>query len=220
MKSEEPEQALSSFRLHPSSLDSEPGQTPLKDLPSAEATLLDLCRPFSGKDFAPECVVVQPDQIPTPQDQLLVHHEHMTVVLEKHHGAPVEVHVMEEHLDPLGDIYTRKIYLTPVGGKKVVEWGVVKLDFRYMEPEVKAEILAKQLPLGAVLIKHDVLRRIKPRWFLRFPEAGPVLRLFGRAQAPEHAYGRIGLIYCNEEPAIELLEIVVNCNQSETSKDP
>ena len=27
----------------------------------------------------------------------------------------------------------------------------------------------------------------------------------------EPAYGRVGTIYCNEEPAIELLEIVVNC---------
>ena len=143
----------------------------------------------------------------------------MTLVLENHHGAPVEVHVMEEHLDPLGDIYTRKIYLTPAGSRKVVEWGVVKLDFRYMEPEVKAEILAKRLPLGAVLIKHDVLRRIKVRWFIRCPAAGPLMRLFGRPSTPEDAYGRIGTIYCDEEPAIELLEIVVNCKQGETSKD-
>jgi hypothetical protein len=133
----------------------------------------------------------------------------MTVELERHHGAPVRVHVLEEHLD--GDIYTRKISLTPAGqDSKVVEWGIVRLDFRYMAPAVRDEILRKELPLGAILIKHDVLRRIKPRWFLRFPPGGPVLSLFGDAQAAQPAYGRVGTIYCNGEPAIELLEIVVN----------
>jgi hypothetical protein len=152
---------------------------------------------------------VQPDEIPFPQDQLLVHHDHMTVELERHHGAPVEVHVLDEHLE--GNLYTRKISLTPAGRPgEVVEWGIVRMDFRYMAPEVRDEILRKQLPLGAILIKHDVLRRIKPRWFLRFPPGGPMLGLFGDTTTAEPAYGRIGTIYCNEEPAIELLEIVVN----------
>lgn len=185
----------------------------LSDSPVTEAALLDLCKPFlnGAADFVPECAVVQPDQIPFPEDQLLVHHGHMTEVLEKHHGSPVEVHVLEEHLDPGGEFYTRKISLTPRDEpQKVVEWGIVRMDFRYMEPQVRDEILAKQLPLGGVLIKHNVLRRIKPRWFLRFPEAGPVLRLFGRPAQPGAAYGRVGTIYCNGEPAIELLEIVVN----------
>jgi len=188
----------------------------LSDSPVAESALLELCKPFignvNGSTFAPQCEVVQPDEIPFPQDQLLVHHDHMTVELQRHHGAPVRVHVMEEHLD--GDLYTRKIKLTPTGqDDKVVEWGVVRLDFRYMAPAVRDEILRKQLPLGAILIKHDVLRRIKPRWFLRFPPGGPVLKLFGDTQTTTPVYGRVGTIYCNEEPAIELLEIVVNCEK-------
>ena len=189
----------------------------LSDSPITESALLELCRPFTASmngEFQPQCDVVQPDEIPFPQDQLLVHHDHMTVELQRHHGAPVRVHVMEEHLD--GDVYTRKINLTPAGQDgKVVEWGIVRLDFRYMAPEVREEILRKELPLGAVLIKHDVLRRVKPRFFLRFPPGGPVLNLFGDKTSTEPAYGRIGTIYCNEEPAIELLEIVVNCEKAD-----
>jgi hypothetical protein len=189
------------------------GANKLSDLPVAEAALLELCKPFvhHPAEFKPEVVVVQPDEIPYPQDQLLVHHAHMTEVLQRHHGAPVNVHVLEEHNG--GPLYTRKISLTPVGrDDKVVEWGIVRLDFRYMAAEVRDEILAKKLPLGAVLIKHDVLRRIKPRWFIRCPSTGPLLRLFGRPSTPEEAYGRIGTIYCNDEPAIELIEIVLNCD--------
>ena len=183
-------------------------RTKLSDSPETAAALLDLCKPFVSEGFNPQCVVVQPDEIPFPQDQLLVHHEHMTCVLERHHGEPVRVHVLEEHFD--GDLYTRKISLTRGDTDTVVEWGIVRLDFRYMDAEVRDEILRKQMPLGAILIKHDVLRRIKPRWFLRFPPGGPVLGLFGDTAAAQPAYGRVGTIYCNEEPAIELLEIVVN----------
>jgi hypothetical protein len=52
-----------------------------------------------------------------------------------------------------------------------------------------------------------VLRRIKPRWFMRFPGGGPLLTFFGDTTG-RPMYGRIGTIYCNEEPAIDLLEIV------------
>src|SRR5216683_1530328 len=85
----------------------------LADVAGAQEALTDLCRPF-----------VHADGIPYPADSLLVHHEHMTVVLQKHHGRPVDVHVLEEHLD--GDLYTRKISLTPAGSDKVVEWGIVR----------------------------------------------------------------------------------------------
>jgi hypothetical protein len=63
--------------------------------------------------------------------------------------------------------------------------------------------------LGAVLIKHNVLRRVKPRWFMSFPKDGPVMALFGPSEHVGPAYGRIGTIYCDGEPAIEVMEIVL-----------
>lgn len=174
---------------------------------AAIAMLRELCRPLKGgANVQPQCVVVQPNEIPQPADALLVHHEHMTEVLQRHYGWPVDLHVLDEHLD--GDVYTRKVSLTP-GGKSapVVEWGIVRLNLRFMSDLVREEILAKRSPLGEILIRHDVHRRIKPRWFLRFPGRGPLLTFFGDPTAAP-MYGRIGTIYCNEEPAIELLEIV------------
>ena len=173
---------------------------------TALAALRDLCRPLKGGDAVqPKCVVVQPNEIPHPTDALLVHHEHMTEVLEKRYGRQLELHVLDEHLE--GDVYTRKINLTPAGGGVVVEWGIVRLHLRFMPDAVREEILARQKPLGAILIAHDVHRRVKPRWFLRFPGGGPLLRFFGEPSA-EPMYGRIGTIFCNDDPAIELLEIV------------
>jgi hypothetical protein len=173
---------------------------------AALAALRDLCRPLAGgAELEPKCVVIQPNEIPHPIDALLVHHEHMTEVLRRHYGREVEVHVLDERLD--GNLYTRKVSLTPEGGGPVVEWGVMRLDLQYVSDAVRNEILAKQAPLGAILIRHDVHRRIKPRWFLRFPERGPLLNFF--ADSSDRAmYGRIGTIYCDGKPAIDLLEIV------------
>lgn len=177
------------------------------DASGARTLLSELCLPFARGPFVPDCMAVQPDDIPFPEDDLLVHHDHMTIVLERHHGKPVEVHVLEERLE--GDLYMRKISLTPVGSNKVVEWGVVRLNFKYMPAAVKEEILRKQTPLGAILVKHDVHRRIKPRYFLRLPANSTVCKLFD-ASNPEPLYGRLGRIYCDRKPCIEVLEIVLN----------
>lgn len=178
---------------------------PAQQNTAAMAALKELCRPLrGGTNIAPACSVVQPNDIPHPTDALLVHHEHMTEVLQRRYGRAVDVHVLDEHLD--GNSYTRKISLTS-GGGPVVEWGIVRLDFAFVADAVRDEILVKRVPLGAILIKHGVHRRIKPRWFLRFPPGGPLLTLFSDT-SPEALYGRIGTIYCNECPAIELLEIV------------
>jgi hypothetical protein len=173
----------------------------------AIAALRALCRPLrGGTALEPRCVVVQPNEIPFPADKLLVHHEHMTEVLHRHHGRPVDVHVLDERVD--ANEYTRKVKLTPRGASEpVVEWGIVRIELRFMPDAVREEILAKRAPLGEILIRHDVHRRIKPRWFMRFPARGPLLAFFGDARERE-LYGRIGTIYCNDEPAIDLLEIV------------
>jgi hypothetical protein len=174
------------------------------DPTDALAALRELYRPFNS-GIEPACVVVQPNEIPHPADALLVHHEHMTEVLQRHYGNPVRVHVLDERIDT--SIYTRKVRLTLSTDDSTVEWGIARLDFRFMSDAIRDEILAKQTPLGAILIRHNVHRRIKPRWFMRFPPRGPMLSLFGET-SDQPMFGRIGTIYCNHEPAIELLEIV------------
>ena len=64
---------------------------------------------FAPQNFVPEFDVVQPDEIPSPSDKLLVHHSHMTLELERHFKKRPEVRVLQEHHS--GDVYTRKINL-------------------------------------------------------------------------------------------------------------
>jgi hypothetical protein len=161
------------------------------------------------KDFDPDRInftEVDPEEMPQPARQLLVHQKHMTKVLTGFYGRPMDLHVLDRHYDG-GDLYHRKIMLTVQETDRIVEYGVVRLDFRCMSPVVKRAILEEHAPLGSILINHNVLRRVQPRWYLELPHGGGLLKWFGCPTAGP-LYGRIGTIYCDGEPAIELLEVV------------
>jgi chorismate-pyruvate lyase len=179
---------------------------PLADCTSPLEAYADLAAGFAGADsLLFDCEPVAPEEILAVPHELLVHHRHMTGALLAHYGSPVEVHVLERHHE--GDLYSRKISLTLKGTSRIVEYGLVRLDFRHMSAEVRAEIIREQSPLGAILIAHNVLRRIQPRWYLRFPPESNVLKWYNHQNATP-VYGRMGTIFCNGEPAIELCEIV------------
>jgi len=185
-----------------------PSRTKLTDYQSSDEALKDLCNGFGG----PVCSVMPchstpSSELPEPFKRLLVHDGHMTTTLEAFYGRPVELRVAEEELD--GELYHRRIVLALSGTEQVVEFGVVRIDLQYLPPEPRSEILDRTRPLGEILIRHNVMRRIDPRWYLRFPAHCGILSCFGPARRGD-AYGRVGTIYCNEQPAIELLEVVAD----------
>ena len=153
----------------------------------------------------PEPVPVQ--DVPQAYAELLVHNEHMTVRLGRYHGTPVRLRVLQEHI--ADNIYRREIVLLVGQTDTIVEVGVVRMNLSKVPLEVRDEILARNKPLGDILIDHDILRRIEPRWYLRFAQRSGLLLCFSDPP-PETAYGRIGTIHCNGEAAIELLEVVTD----------
>jgi hypothetical protein len=179
----------------------------LDELVTPQEALVELCSPFVGASAAgPECEVVGKDEIPEPFRWLLVHRNHMTKVLEAQYGRPMELEVVEHHLE--GELYTRKILLRPSGTDVVVEFGIVRLNMRFVPAAARAEILDRKTPLGAILIRHKVLRRVEPKWYLKFPAGAPLLTAAGMGAVGHAVFGRIGVIHCEGEPAIELLEVV------------
>ncbi len=160
---------------------------------------------FGPAEQIPEHEFVAPDEVPPPYHGLLVHEHHMTVTVEAHHGSLVDVRVLARRHD--GDSYARKILLVLQSTGRIVQFGIARVNLRYCSPAVRAEILAAQTPLGRILIQHNVLRRIEPTAFLRiFP--GPALQSWFGRESLRPTYGRLAYIHCDEQPAIELLEIV------------
>ena len=153
---------------------------------------------FAGVEHIPASTT------PEPFKSLLVHEHHMTIAMEEFHGCGVDVQVLFEELrEPL---YTREIRLTKAGTNTVVQFGLVRFDFTYVTPVVKAEILAKELPLGRVLVRHNVLRHIDLGAILRI-NPGPALRKHMALPDESPLYGRMATIFCNHHPAVDLLEV-------------
>jgi len=76
----------------------------------------------------------------------------MTVTVESHHGSLVDVKVLEKKHE--GNSYARKILLTLQSNGRIVMFGLVRIWLHYCSPEVRAEILEEQTPLGRILINH------------------------------------------------------------------
>ena len=141
---------------------------------------------------------------PEPYKQMLAHEHHMTVTMERYHGSKVEVRVIDRK--ELDGMYCRKILLLKEGTEDVVQFGIVRFNFEYVTEAVREEIVSEQIPLGRVLINHNVLRHVDLGAILRI-EAGPGLTNYFDMQENDVTYGRLATIFCNHQPAIDLLEI-------------
>jgi chorismate-pyruvate lyase len=151
------------------------------------------------------CEVVSGEQVPPPYHDLLVHEHHMTVTVEAHHGDLVDVRVLERRHQ--GNDYARKILLTLQKTGRVVQFGIVRVDLSVCSPAVREEIVSGRIPFGRILIQHNVLRRIEPTAYLRLIPGPAMMQWFGLEQ-PRTVYGRLALIHYNNQPAVELLEVV------------
>ena len=136
---------------------------------------------------------------------LLAHDSHMTVTVERFYNGPVDVVVLDTRQE--GNHYARKILLARQSNRAVVQFGIMRLDFSAVSPEIRREVEAQQTPLGRILIQHNVLREVHLTKLWKVTPGEELRRLFGIAEG-QITYGRTAIIHCDGEPAIELLEIV------------
>ena len=90
---------------------------------------------------------------------------------------------------------------------QVVQFGLVRINLGVCSEAVRNEIVEGKTPLGRVLIRHNMLRRIEPQAYLRLALSAAMASWFD-VEAGTCTYGRVGLIYTGERPAVEVLEIL------------
>ncbi len=181
---------------------------PLNDFATPAEALGEMCAAVGVSDEAlAGGVAVTAAELPWGFRELLAHHGHMTPKLTAFHGGPVSLDVLS-HVQQ-GDIYSRKIVLQESGSGAVVEFGIVRLNLAVTSDEVRGAIVERKTPLGDILNRFNVLTRVEPKWFLRFEPKGLLAECF-QGLTGEALYGRIGMIYFHEQPAVELLEIVTD----------
>jgi len=151
---------------------------------------------------------VAADELPNGYRGLLAHDEHMTVAVEAYHAGPVDVRVLDRVTT--GSHYARKILLARQSDGRVVQFGIMQIDVAYLDAAVRDEIRHEATPLGRILIRNDVLRRVRLSALWRVTPGEDLRRYFALIEADEGAvtFGRTALIECNGEPAVQLLEIV------------
>ncbi len=176
-------------------------QSPAVDLP----TLLGLF--YDDAAILGDFEMVPAAQVPEPFNELLNHESHMTVTVELFHGSPVDVRVAQTKKQP--PWYAREITLVTQAESKLVQYGIVRLNYEVLEPAAWRQIESQSKPLGRVLIEHNVLRQVElcQLWRVR---VGPALARQMALREGEIVYGRTARIFCNGAAAIELLEIVVD----------
>jgi chorismate-pyruvate lyase len=167
--------------------------------------LLMLFSLFPPADDVPAFEVIAPEDMPEPYHGLLVHEHHMTVTVEAFHGDLVDVRILARvHR---GDSYARKILLALQKTGRIVQFGIARINLAQCSDEVRAAIVAGNVPLGRILIEHNVLRWIEPTAYLRIRGGPAQMAWFGLSKS-QTVYGRLAYIHCDGRPAIELLEIV------------
>ena len=180
---------------------------PSVDHPKSAVNLAELLGLFHGGDHQKLASFVSVDgrSLPHPYGKLLDHDWHMTVAVESHFESPVDVIVVRTQKDD--EWYSREILLTSQADGLVVQYGIVRIRYGMLSAPVWGEIEGGAKPLGRVLIEHDVLRQVElvGLWRLKCGET-----LAGRfsANAGDVTYGRTARIFCDSEPAIELLEVI------------
>ena len=158
---------------------------------------------------------VQSVVVPEPYCSLLDHRSHMTVAMERFHGAPVSLRVVASKAEPAGAAgcrgwYGREILLLRPDGC-IVQHGIVRIDLDQVDDATAAAIFAAQIPLGRILIEANLLRDVHDVQLLKI-EPGPRLQqLFANAAVSTGhrgpAFGRVAEISLGGQPAVELLEI-------------
>lgn len=168
------------------------------------AKVVRLMLAFFGDSEVPRAVALDPDALPAQPRALLAHNGHMTEVLTRHHGAALSVRPYRIHRE--GDLYGRRLDLHAGDDPRPVMTGIMIFNLALVAPAVRDEIVAAQSPLGEILIRHRILRRVAADAFLRFEADDPLAQRFAAGHAP--AFGRLATIDCDQRPAVDLLEIV------------
>lgn len=142
------------------------------------------------------------EHVPHPQRELLDHHSHMTVAMERFHGRQVSLRVVAT-LPPTHVPYGREILLLGPQGRPV-QYGIVSIDLGLVAADVAARIRAADTPLGRVLIEAGVLCDVQEVQLLEVIPGPHLAELIG----PERTFGRVATIAVAGRAAVQLLEIV------------
>lgn len=142
--------------------------------------------PSSDAKTAPEvCLhdlaIVEPDQVPQPYRDLLIHRRNMTPTLERYFGSPASLVVLKQNEDVPG-IVTRWILLEVEDRRNtsnpstsldtprrrfVAELSTIRIHLKHIPECLHDEIRRGSAPLGTLLLRERVNQQPNPHFFVK-----------------------------------------------------
>lgn len=168
------------------------------------AVLAGLFKEFPSESF-PIVHLINSSDVPDAYRFLLDHEHHMTVTMESHYDEPVRVRVLSEISQ--NGCYSRILNLIGEKTGKIILFGLMRVRMEFLPSQVQSEILARKEPLGRILIRNEIMRKIELVKLLKI-DAFPSREHWFHSKDQKSYYGRVALIHCQGQPAIELFEVV------------
>jgi chorismate-pyruvate lyase len=148
---------------------------------------------------------VAADELPADERSLLAHNDHMTVTLEEAFGSSVAVQTLAEWHDESS--YARNSLLARQTDGRILQFGIMRIWLADLPAAMRDEITIERLPLGRVLIDHNMLREVELIALWRIA-AGPALERNLKVKTDQTLYGRSAQILVGGRPTVQMLEIV------------
>jgi len=108
---------------------------------------------------------VQPEVMPEPYRHLLVHDADMTGRLTDFHGESLFLNVIDKNT--LRGVLVRRVVLCGTETNKEVEFGEIIIHLNRFESEVRDLIEEAKIPLGGIIVEHQVEFISSPSHFLK-----------------------------------------------------
>ncbi|MEK0446029.1 MAG: hypothetical protein RLZZ399_1350 [Verrucomicrobiota bacterium] len=135
---------------------------------------------------------VDPGKMPEPFRGLLVHSGDMTSRLEAFHRGQIVLEVLRS-LDHGDGRYSREVVLRRGRDREAVEYGAIEIFLDVFEAELRAKILAGNVPLGGLLNAAGLHYHSEPQAFF-VVNSGAVLSALIGVREGEALYGRCNVL--------------------------
>ena len=166
---------------------------------------------FPGEQLAVFVERVPHASVPEPYRRLLVHHQHMTGMMERFYQSSVDVRVLARRID--GSVYSRKIILATQDTGAVVQFAFMQLQLDAVSAAVRSEILSEQIPLGRVLVNHGLGCDIELSSLLKVTIGVGLSKLLD-VPGGIVTYGRIAQILSDGKPLCAVIEVPTPIDRS------
>jgi chorismate-pyruvate lyase len=154
----------------------------------------------------PPWAPVDPEEVPGPYKNLLVHSNDMTPTLERFYGQDIHLRLLGRRRK--GNDYFREVVLLLDSNEQPVEFGAIKIHLGLFSAEARRQILEERRPLGHILQECGVQHSSRPKAFLRMASDKLINQALNLSGA-HVLYGRRNTLFDpRDRPLAEIVEIL------------